>query len=305
MPTAQETLFTKEVLLELFASRIVKSRSVGLDGTRLEKFEDNIAYETDLIARKVIGRTYSFTTYREKLISKGSAQFPRQISIPTVRDRLTLRSVCDAIAASIPSARSKPSHNYIKEITSLVRDSGEHLSFLRVDVRNFFPTIKHDILLFALEKAGCEPFLIDLVYKAITNGTGLSARGKVSALGIPQGLSISNLLSAVYMIELDKQQTALGNYHRYVDDILIVGPSHTITKRYLDLHSSLLEIGLEPHPMDRPGKTEIKRIGEGIDYLGYHLAPSKNSVRTSSYNRMFANLNKVFTSYKYKKTLNN
>lgn len=66
MPTAQETLFTKEVLLELFASRIVKSRAVGLDGTRLEKFEDNIAYETDLIARKVIGRTYSFTTYREK-----------------------------------------------------------------------------------------------------------------------------------------------------------------------------------------------------------------------------------------------
>lgn len=145
--------------------------------------------------------------------------------------------------------------------------------------------------------------LIDLIYKAIINGTGLSARGKVSALGIPQGLSISNLLSAVYMIELDKQQTALGNYHRYVDDILIVGPSHTITKRYLDLHSSLLEIGLEPHPMDRPGKTEIKRIGEGIDYLGYHLTPSKNSVRTSSYNRMFSNLNKVFTSYKYKKNI--
>jgi RNA-directed DNA polymerase len=303
MLSVQESLFDKEVLRELFASRIVKSRAVGLDGTRLEMFEGNLAYETALIERKVLARTYSFTTYREKLISKGADQHPRQISIPTVRDRLTLRSVCNALTDNIPSARSKPPHNYIKQITSLVRDSREPLSFLRVDIRNFFPTIKHDALLFLLERLGCEPFLIDLIYKAIANGTGLSARGKVSTLGIPQGLSISNLLSSIYMTDLDSQQATIGNYHRYVDDILIVEPSHTITKRYMELHASLIGIGLEPHPMDRPGKTEIKRIGEGIDYLGYRITPQKNSVRTSSYNRMFANLSKVFTSYKYKKNI--
>lgn len=301
MPTLQESHFHSAMLVELFANRIIKSRAVGLDGTRLEKFENIIASETALIERKVLSGTYSFTSYREKLISKGAYQLPRQISIPTVRDRLTLRAICNCLAEIAPSARTLPPHNYIKEIAGIIKGSNQPLSFLRVDVRDFFPSLKHDVLHSALQDAGCEKFLIDLIFKAIENGTGFAHDRSQRNVGVPQGLSISNLLSSIYMTEFDRKNRDMGDYRRYVDDILVIAPSHKINERYHKIFSDLSEIGLRSHPMNKSGKTEIKRIGEGIDYLGYNLKPTLISVRTSSYNRMFQNINKVITLFKYKK----
>lgn len=304
MPERQIDHFQENALRKLFESRIVKSRAVGLDGTRLEHFTEILASEAALIERKVISSNYNFTSYREKLILKGANRYPRQISIPTVRDRLTLRAICNALADTIPEARSSPPHSYIKNIAAEIKSSSEPCSFLRVDVRDFFPTILHDRLIEQLLSHGIEPFLTDLVSAAIKNKTGNKSSARDQAIGVPQGLSISNILSSVYMLELDKSEAKIGGYHRYVDDILIIAPTHLITARYKQLHSSLMKIGLTPHTLGVAGKTEIKRVVEGIDYLGYHLTPPKISVRTSSYNRMFANLSKVFTLYKYRKNLN-
>lgn len=304
MPDRQIDHFQEDALSRLFESRIVKSRAVGLDGTRLEHFTEILASEAALIERKVTSLNYNFTSFREKLILKGANRYPRQISIPTVRDRLTLRAVCNAVAETVPQARSSPPHSYIKNIAAEIKASSEPCSFLRVDVRDFFPTIQHERLLEQLLSHGIEDFLSNLISKAIKNKTGANSSARNDDIGVPQGLSISNILSSVYMLELDAAQTKIGGYHRYVDDILVIAPSHLITARYRQLHTSLMAIGLTPHTMGVAGKTEIKRVVEGIDYLGYHLTPSNISVRASSYNRMFANLSKVFTLYKYRKNLN-
>lgn len=270
---------------------------------RLEAFASRLSEECALIERKVLGGTYGFTRYREKLILKGATRLPRKISIPTVRDRLTLRAVCNLLTEAIPAARSAAPHNYIKAIASLIRGTSEPLSFLRVDVRDFFPSIRHDILHDKLESFGIEPFIVRLIAEAVKNQTGSDGDYILSSIGVPQGLSISNLLASVYMQDFDAHATARSVYHRYVDDILIVAPSHEVTSRFKDLHAGLLALGLDPHPMGRSGKTEIKRISEGIDYLGYHLTPLKTSVRATSYHRMFKNISKVFTQYKYKRNL--
>ncbi|QCB39940.1 RNA-directed DNA polymerase (reverse transcriptase) protein [Sphingobium sp. PAMC28499] len=303
MATVQELHFSESSLKALFSSRIIKSRAVGLDGTRLEAFTSRLDEECALIERKVLCGTYTFTRYREKLILKGATRLPRRISIPTVRDRLALRAICNLLAEAVPGARSAPPHSYIKAIASLIKGTSEPLSFLRVDVRDFFPSIQHNILLSKLKDLGVESLILTQIQKAIENQTGSAPDYVVSGVGVPQGLSISNLLASVYMQEFDAEAAKRSVYHRYVDDILVVAPSHEITARFKEIHAGLLELRLDPHPMGRSGKTEIKRISEGIDYLGYHLTPRKISVRTSSYHRMFKNLSKVFTQYKYKKNL--
>ena len=303
MTSAQELHFGEASLKALFNSRIIKSRAVGLDGIRLEAFTNRLDEECALIERKVLSGTYTFTRYREKLILKGATRLPRRISIPTVRDRLALRAICNLLAEAIPGARSAPPHSYLKAIASLIKGTSEPLSFLRVDVRDFFPSIQHDILLGKLEAFGVETLILTQIQKAIANQTGSDSGHVASGVGVPQGLSISNLLASVYMQEFDAEAARRSVYHRYVDDVLVIAPSHEITGRFKEIHGSLLALKLDPHPMGRSGKTEIKRISEGIDYLGYHLTPQKISVRASSYHRMFKNLSKVFTYYKYKKNL--
>lgn len=296
----QEEHFSKDALVKLFEERVVKSRAVGLDGTRLDMFAAKLNAEAELISRKTLQGCYKFTAYREKLILKGSSRLPRQISVPTVRDRLTLRAICNSLTDQFPNARSLPPHYYIKAIADLIRSPNDPVSFIRVDVMDFFPSIDHYRLIKLLERSGCKPFLLKLIQGSIENRTGKSRNNNVNPIGVPQGLSISNLLSAVFLGSIDADEKKKGGYFRYVDDILIVEKSHLATQRYKALHTALADIGLKPHPMGTSGKTDITRVSDGIDYLGYHLTPSKVSVRDSSYHRMFSNLSKVFTQYKYR-----
>ena len=43
----------------------------------------------------MIKGTYAFSKYKQKLISKGAGKAPREISIPTTRDRVALRALSD------------------------------------------------------------------------------------------------------------------------------------------------------------------------------------------------------------------
>ena len=299
----QSSFFRPAVLRALFESRIAKSQAVGLDGVRIGAFNEVLIQESEIISRKVLASTYRLTRYREKLISRGAERCPRQISIPTVRDRLAQRAACNALSAVIPDARSRPPHSHIKAIAEVVRATDQPLSFLRIDVRDFFPSIEHERLLAMLASRGVDPFLVDFIRKSVSTVTGGKPDSSPLLKGVPQGLSISNILSSVYMTELDKDQSELGNYHRYVDDVLIVAPSHEIKARYVSIVKALDRLGLSPHPMGKSGKTEEKRISEGIDYLGYNLSRHKISVRQSSVHRMFVNLLKVITNFRYKRNV--
>ncbi|MBC3940930.1 reverse transcriptase domain-containing protein [Sphingomonas albertensis] len=299
----QRIFFTADALKATFDGHVTKSRAVGLDGVRLNHFSKSIDAEVSIIEQKVFSSLYGFTGYREKLISRGASKLPRQLSIPTVRDRLTLRSICNCLSVLAPHAHAMPPHAHVKAIAKHVRGSDEPLSFLRMDVRDFFPTINHELLTNALVKAGAEPFLVTLILSAIRNPTAIRRSGKINTIGVPQGLSISNILSAIYLSEFDAEQRKQGIYHRYVDDILVVAPSQEINKRYISLFTQLNALLLKPHPLGVPGKTEEKRISEGVDYLGYRISKDDIGIRASSYKKMFGNLLKVLTSFRFSKSM--
>ncbi|HJP67698.1 MAG TPA: reverse transcriptase domain-containing protein [Sphingomicrobium sp.] len=300
---AQSDYFSEAYLRDLFDRRIAKSRAVGRDGVRLAAFRANLDRELALISKKVLSGEYRFTAYKERLVSRGPNRIPRQLSIPTVRDRLTLRATCDALAAIAPRAVSPPPHSYVKSITETVRTAAKPVSFVRVDVRDFFPSIEHARLLEILKDHGAEPFLVGLIRDAISTPTGISRNeSKLRFKGVPQGLSISNLLSSMYMRSVDEGANE-GKYSRYVDDILVVCPSHREARVFKDVVLRLQEIGLDAHSPGTEGKSEIKRAAEGIEYLGYRIHPKCVSIRKSSYRKMFTNALRVLTDYRYKQKL--
>lgn len=97
-------LFARKSLLRVYAEKIKNSGAIGLDRTRPAKLDAKLNGELELIIQKVHQGKYRFTAYKEKLILKGATSLPRQISIPTARDRIVLRALCECLAEVYPES---------------------------------------------------------------------------------------------------------------------------------------------------------------------------------------------------------
>jgi RNA-directed DNA polymerase len=145
-------LFKVTSLKVTYVRNVQNSLAVGLDKTTRSVFESNIDNELKIINRKVTNGSYAFTPYKQKLVSKGADSFPRAISIPTYRDRITLRSICDLLfnvfsdklSINIPQIKiAAIKANIIKP---------EFDTFIKIDIQNFYPSINHSKLIKILNK---------------------------------------------------------------------------------------------------------------------------------------------------------
>jgi hypothetical protein len=91
--------------------------------------------------------------------------------------------------------------------------------------------------------------------------------------GIPRGSSLSPLIGAFYLLDLDRVMEKLDiKYFRYMDDILILAPTRWKLKKAIRvLNQTFSELKLEKHPE----KTLMGRTKRGFDFLGYHFQPTK------------------------------
>lgn len=299
----QDQYYSANYLRELFKSKIAKSHATGKDGIRIGAFELRLAEETSLIERKVATETYSFTRFKERLIPRGAKRLPRQISIPTVRDRLALRATCQLLHEHVPSTRGKTPHALIKAVVEKVRDGDQSKNvFLRMDVRDFFPSISHPLMQRELRRVKIIPSVQRLCMAALENPTGTEK--ELQSRGVPQGLSISGALAALYMQRFDEQQSKPEHaYFRYVDDILFICPASDADDLLKTVSRKLSARGLKIHPKGVEGKTEISPVSGGIDFLGYRICVDQISIRDSSYKRMFLNLQNVLTDFRYRKDI--
>lgn len=299
-PLSQSDHFKAPHLEELFVSKIARSQATGKDGVRVTRFQNILSKEAALIEKKVAAGTYAFTTFKERLIFRGATRFPRQISIPTVRDRLTLRAVCQVLHSHKKSTIGTAPHALVKDISQAIRDGDQtSRSFVRIDVRDFFPSLSHSLLRRELRHFEFDEIVEQLCMSAVSTPTGQDTNSP--ARGVPQGLSISGALASLYMLRFDSLRKAgVDKYFRYVDDILLICDAKVSDEVLKMVARALRSRGLIIHKKGSKGKTEVSPVADGIDYLGYHICIDKISIRESSYKRMFRNLQKVITDFRYR-----
>jgi RNA-directed DNA polymerase len=294
---AFERQFSLNGLRKVFDERIAHTAATGKDGTSPNAFAKIIDQELSQSLQKIRNRSYRFTSYRQKLVSKGAGKHPRVISVATVRDRVVLRAVNNVLIECFSGERQHPPHHLIYEIAHLIKPLDDEYSFVQIDVKEFYPSIVHDLLMKRLRARIRTPHLLDLIEAAIKTPTGdASSR---SLLGVPQGLSISNILSAIYMVRFDALMHSRYPYFRYVDDIVVVCKTVVALKVFSVIAAELMKIGLQCHEIAHGSKSKIVPLSSGVDYLGYHLKPGVVSVRKSSYRRMMDAIMGVLTASKY------
>lgn len=280
--TAWKVLFTKTHLRSRYYEKISKRPSVGLDKVTTEKFEEKLDEEISIILRKVNAGSYTFTRYRMLLFLKGPTKSPRQVCVPTVRDKLTL-SVLNELLGLVYGSQCKTQMPQVI-INDISNNLSKFDSFIKLDVSSFYATIKHDILLRKLRSKIKKPEIIGLINNAIETDSLIypikeKVKRKKRVLGIPEGLPISNSLANIYLSSIDKKYSSDSRimYFRYVDDILVLLNHMDLPHVKNSIVNDLKRLGLKTNDKNADGK-----ISGGFDYLGYFLNSNGISVRNSS-----------------------
>ncbi|MFL9966422.1 reverse transcriptase domain-containing protein [Paraburkholderia sediminicola] len=298
--------FSAPSLTKIFVDKIQDSTAIGIDRTTPSSFLENLSSELNLIRAKVISGAYKFTAYKEKLASKGADSLPRVLSIPTVRDRVTLRALAELLAHVFPEAVSEIPQSKIDRISVKLK-SGEYAEFVKIDLHKFYPSVSHAHLRKALRTRVRKPEILSLIEKAITTATIPEKKGSAGAKpntrGVPQGLAISNILAEILLLEFDKKMAAMPGvfYERYIDDVLILcraGRSVTVLQQVCD---DFKKIGLQPHPPGVDGsKTKIGALSDEFDFLGYRCKDLRLSVRRQSVHKFESSLAAICTGYRHR-----
>lgn len=286
--------------------RIASSRAIGLDRKRSDLYKNELTDELDRIACKVKGGEYQFTPFKEKLISKGAGAHPRVISIPTVRDRLTLRALCDLLSEVFPEAVPQIPQVKVEALREGLEAPG-YDEYVKIDLSQFYPSIDHTKLLEVLKRKIRKREILHLISNAITTPTVSEQKGGKGAarskVGVPQGLAISNPLAEIFLSGVDKEMATRSDilYLRYVDDILILckkGQSLTVAG---ELCSRLESLNLKPHRVNgHESKSKCGPLLDEFDFLGYRVKNRRLSIRKQSINKFESSLAKIFTSYRHK-----
>jgi RNA-directed DNA polymerase len=157
---------------------------------------------------------------------------------------------------------------------------------LKCDVRKFFASIDHDILIKILKKHLLDENIVWLLERVIESFNSTEI-GK----GLPLGNLTSQLLVNVFMNEFDqymKHILKVKYYIRYADDFVLLSDD----KKYLESLRILIEdfLKMKLKLFLHPDKVSIKTLASGIDFLGWVNFPYHRTLRTSTKKRMLWNL---------------
>jgi RNA-directed DNA polymerase len=208
----------------------------GLDGVTFEDIEAaGVEDFLEQIRDELVSQRYSPTRNRKVEIPKGNGK-TRTLSIPTIRDRVVqgaLRLILEPIfeADFYPGSYGyrprRSAHDAIERVTTAIAEGKTRV--IDLDLRSFFDGVRHHRLLEKVAARVQDAQILRLL-KLI-----LKAGGSV---GIPQGGSLSPLLSNLYLNEVDamleraQRTTQEGRwtymtYARYADDLVVLlDPKH-------------------------------------------------------------------------------
>jgi len=142
---------------------------------------------------------------------------------------------------------------------------------LRTDVKDYYASIDHYLLMEQLAKYIKDKFILNLLWQYLHRMVECGGLYREIQLGISRGCPLSPLIGAFFLTELDTrcQQDGLF-YVRYMDDILILVPTRWKLRRAVKTLNEIFNtLKLEKHP----DKTFVGRIERGFDFLGYHFSP--------------------------------
>lgn len=234
-------------------------------------------------------------TYRHGRYEPFTVNDPKQriIHKAEVRDRVVHQAIVNVIEPlfedhfifdSYSCRVGKGTHAAVRRLRTFLRQASSNgtrtVYAVKCDVRKFFASVNHSVLLELLAKRIEDPATMRLLRNII--GSFSVSPGT----GIPLGNLTSQLFANIYLHELDwfvKQKLRVRHYVRYCDDFVMLASSQSAGLALTERADAFLRERLMVHL--HPNKVHVRTWTQGVDFLGYILLPEAVIMRPSTARR--------------------
>ncbi|MEX2405075.1 MAG: reverse transcriptase/maturase family protein [Candidatus Paceibacterota bacterium] len=272
------------------------------------EFEVNLEENIFGLYRELKNGTYRHGGYRGFWIHDPKL---RRIHKATVRDRVLHHAVFSVLnpifePTFIPTSFScrvgKGTHKGVEKVAEMIRAVSRNNTrpcyALKCDVRKFFDSIDHDVLLRILDSKIKDEKVMDLM-REIVESFAASRPNLFERRGVPIGNLTSQIFANIYMNEFDqfmKHKLKVQHYARYTDDFVIVSGDRAYLERLLTPMQEFLgkELRLELHPK----KIHLMKHLRGVDFLGYIILPKHIQLRAKTKRRIPRKLRQTVLRYR-------
>ena len=279
-----------------------KKKDVGL-------FEYHLEQNLLSLHRELTDKIYRHKPYFGFYISDPKV---RHIHKATVRDRVVHHALFKMlnplfestfIHDSFSCRLGKGNHVGMKRLETMTRKVSKNYTHpcyvLKCDIKKFFDSVDHEILLNLLTKRISCPDTVWLLREVI--GSFSASESLFEKRGLPIGNLTSQLFANVYMNEFDqfmKHELRVKHYARYTDDFVVVADSTDYLESLLPPMTDFLAANLkiEMHP----AKTSIRTLRSGVDFLGYIIRPHYRLMRTKTKRRIYRKFKNKVRAYSRK-----
>lgn len=255
-----------ENLREAFR-KAAKGKQTKLEVVRFRHdFENNIRKIREQLIQEEpdIGHYRFFTVRDPKTRTICAASFPERVLHHAIMN--VCEPYLDAYAIYDSYACRKGKGNR-KAIERARRFSQSHAWYLKLDIRKYFDSIDHGVLMASLARRFKDSALLSLFEKILD--TYRTTPGK----GVPIGNLISQHLANFYLGVFDhwvKEKRKIKGYLRYMDDFILFSDDRHHLKIELEEIHRFLENRLA---LELKENVQINRCERGVPFLGFRVFP--------------------------------
>lgn len=288
-----EEIFTFENLYEAYKGCRRSKQHKG----EVIRFEANLSVNITNLMNDIISKKYKLGEYRIFFIYEPKK---RVIEALPFKDRVVIKCFCDVVLRNKiekkliydnAACRIKKGTTFaIKRLEKFLKDEyrkekNNNIYYLKCDIRKYFPSIDHEILLNLLRKIGFsedEMWMIEKLIKEQPNEANI---------GLPLGNQSSQWFALLYLNVIDrfvKEVLRVKGYIRYMDDMILIHRDKGYLQYCLKEIENKCKTDLK---LSLNQKTQIGVVRNGIDFLGYRHILNKNGsitrkLRASSKQRL-------------------
>lgn len=252
------------------------------------EFNLNLERELLKLQGELQDKTYHIGRYKQFYIYDPKQ---RLISALPYRDRVVQHALYNIIEPIFDksfiydSYACRKNKGSLKAVIRFTQFCRKNKYVLKCDVKSYFASINHEVLLKLILKKIKDPEVLWLI-GLIINST--------PSPGIPIGNLASQIFANLYLNELDhylKEKIECRFYIRYMDDLVIFdNDKHKLRQIKKVIREYLGMLKLEMHE----NKSQIYPARKGVNFLGYKIYPSHRLVLSQNIIRLKRRIKRYF-----------